>query len=101
MDYRTMTTEELAEIERYAYLQLNFNAAIEIDDFRKFYGKIVEVVKGRKVPLHTVGKVFWVKRRNYSKYADPWGIYSATTVGIKTDDGTTYFTNCKNVVVIE
>ena len=62
-------------------------------------GKTVKVVKGRKVPIGTVGKVFWRKKVNYDKY-NRW--YNATyRLGIKDDDGNVYWTNESNVEVVD
>lgn len=99
-DYKNKTDQELATIEFYAIANGNHNAAQEIRDFREFYGQIVEVFKGRKVPIGTRGEVFFVKRKNFGKYADPWGVYSATIIGIIDDDGNKFYTNCENCRVI-
>ena len=100
-DYRNKTDEELREIEFWAIANGNHNAAQEVRDFREFYGKIVEVFKGSKVPVGTRGKVFFVKRKNFGKYADPWGIYSTTIVGIIDDAGNKFYTNCQNCRIID
>ena len=52
-------------------------------------GQTVEVVKGRKVPVGTVGVVFWV-----ADLPDQWGI---TKVGFKDGAGDKHFTNIDNV----
>jgi hypothetical protein len=52
-------------------------------------GKVVKVVKGRKVPVGTTGEVIW--------YGD--GKWSAR-VGIKDADGTVYWTAASNVEVV-
>ncbi|MGE4526573.1 MAG: hypothetical protein AB7D24_11890 [Sphaerochaeta sp.] len=55
-------------------------------------GKLVEVVKGRKVPIGTIGTIFSVKRNDYSEYN--------ACVMIKTEDGkylNTYLFNLKPV----
>jgi len=101
MDYRSMTTGQLDQLRAEAVRRGNLNAVCEIADFQDIYGKRVRVVKGRKVPLGTEGTVFWVKRYDNSKYGDPWGIYSVTKVGIKSDAGnTTYFTAIGNIELI-
>lgn len=97
--YSSMTGEQLMELEIALTVRGNFDAAMEISDFRKVFGKTVEVVKGRKVPKGTVGTCFWVKRYNYSRYPDPDGLYSNTRIGIKTEEGQVYFTSIKNVIV--
>lgn len=101
MDYRRMTTDTLHKLEFEAISRGNYNAAREISEFVEFFGKTVEVVKGRKVPIGISGKCFWLKRYDNSKYGDPWGIYSSTRIGIKTEDGEAYFTALDNVVIKE
>ena len=98
--YRNMTPEELAELHFYFVSHGNANAAVEVSQFREYYNKFVRVVKGRKVPIGTEGRVFWLKRYDNSKHGDPWGIYSSTRVGIKTADGSTHFTALDNVAII-
>lgn len=100
MDYRKMTAEQLQELQFQAVYRGNLNAGVEIADFMRVYEKRVRVVKGRKVAKGTEGVVFWVKRYDNSKYGDPWGIYSVTKIGIKADDGKTYFTAIGNVVIV-
>jgi len=100
MNYSKMSQKELVELEFEALRRGNLNAAGEIADFRKFYGKRVRVVKGRKVPIGTEGVVFWLKRYDNSKYGDPWGIYSNTRIGLKDDNGDAYFTAIDNVILI-
>ena len=100
-DYINKSEEELAAIESWAISNGNHNAAREVRDFREFYSKNVEVFKGRKVPVGTRGKVFWLKRKNFGKYADPWGLQSATIVGIIDRDGNKFYTNCNNCRVID
>ena len=101
MDYRRMTAEELHRLEFEAISRGNFNAAREISEFIEYFGKTVEVVKGRKVPKGVYGKCFWLKRYDNSKYGDPGGIYSSTRIGLKTEDGKTYFTSLDNVEIKE
>lgn len=96
-----MTDRQLLELQTALTVRGNLNAATEVSEFRKFYGKTVRVVKGRKVPKGTTGKCFWTKRYDYSRHGDPWGIYSSTRIGIKTPDGEVYFTNVNNVVINE
>lgn len=52
-------------------------------------GDKVRVVKGRKVPVGTTGKVFWVGDSQYGE-----------RVGIKDGDGETHWTALANVVVL-
>ena len=101
MKYYEMTDEELLKLQMAFTARGNLNAATEISEFREVFGKTVEVVKGRKVPKGTTGKCFWVKRYDYSRYGDPWGIYSDTRVGIRTSDGEVFFTSFDNVIIKE
>ena len=101
MDYRNMTKEQLESLRAECCIRGNANASVEIADFIKLYNKQVKVVKGRKVPKGTTGIVFWVKRYDYSKYGDPWGIYSDTKIGIRDEWGNAHFTSSRNVEIIE
>ena len=96
-----MTDEELLKLQMTFTARGNLNAATEISEFREIFGKTVEVVKGRKVSKGTIGKCFWVKRYDYSRYGDPWGIYSNISVGIRTPDGEVFFTSFDNVIIKE
>lgn len=98
--YSSMTNEQLLELQTNLTARGNYNAAVEVSDFLKLFNKTVKVVKGRKVPRGTIGTCFWVKRYNYSRYKDAWGIYSDTRIGIRTADGEVHFTSSKNVEVI-
>lgn len=100
MDYRKMSEADLYRLKFEAISRGNFNAASEISEFIEYYGKTVKVVKGRKVPKGTTGRCFWLKKYDNSKYGDPWGIYSTTKIGIKAEDGETYFTALNNVEIV-
>nr|DAX92158.1 MAG TPA: hypothetical protein [Caudoviricetes sp.] len=100
MDLRNYTEKQLLELNFYFISKGNLNAATYVNDYRKFFGKTVEVVKGRKVPKGIKGVVFWLKRQCYGKYGDPWGIYSTTRCGLKTEEGTVYWTDIKNLELI-
>lgn len=60
--------------------------------------KTVKVVKGRKVPLGTVGTVFWRKSCNYDKYNRWW--HNVMRLGIKDSAGNVYWINESNVEVM-
>ncbi len=62
-------------------------------------GKEVIVVKGRKVPIGTVGTIFWVKEENYDRYNRYCG--KTTRLGIKDKDGNVYWTYADNVEVFD
>lgn len=67
-------------------------------------GKTVRVVKGRKVPIGTVGCVFWQERARkfgWERYHEPRVLRAEHyRLGIKTADGETFFMNGGNVEVI-
>lgn len=73
-------------------LEVDRNNATKVE-----VGKIVKVVKGRKVPIGTVGTVFWQKEVNYDRYGR-W--YNAQMrIGIKDEKGNVWWLNQQNVVV--
>lgn len=90
-DYSKMTTEELNKVFLFAASCDNNNAMLEINAFKNFYGKTIKVIKGRKVPLGTCGKVFYVARKNYSSYPDRFGLNSVTILGFKDENGKSFF----------
>lgn len=100
-DMAKLSEEQLAELNYRLVAQGNLNAALEVKHFRNVYNRVARVVKGRKVPIGTQGTVFWVKRYDYSKHGDPWGIYSDTKVGIRDAAGKAWFTSIENIEVIE
>jgi hypothetical protein len=55
-------------------------------------GKTVKVVKGRKVPVGTVGRVFWMGEDQYRE--------GQMRVGIATADGSKHYTAATNVEVL-
>jgi len=66
------------------------------DDVKK--GQEVLVVRGKKTPLGTKGRVFWVGGPYfYSSWQSRHGGDGSYRVGIMTADGTTHFTDVKNV----
>ena len=97
MNYAGLSRKHSLKFE--AIKRGNLNAATEIDEFMDYFGKTVVVVKGRKVAKGTTGTVFWLKRYDYSKYGDPWGIYSKTRIGIKDSSGEVFFTSLDNVTL--
>jgi hypothetical protein len=56
-------------------------------------GRFAKVIKGRKVPVGTQGRIFFV---GLSSFND-----STTRVGIQTGDGQKHYTNAENVEVIQ
>lgn len=55
----------------------------------------VKVVKGKKVPIGTVGKVFWMTAKSYDF------VSTTVIVGIKDEEEKVYFTNANNVEIIK
>lgn len=91
------TDEQLSHLQFEMACRGNAVAGLAISYFRQFYGKNVRVVKGRKVPKGTVGVCFWMGSRDYSRYGDPWGIYTKFRVGIRDDEGQVYWTSLDNI----
>ena len=70
-------------------LQMNrYEIDAEEDRLKVAYGKQIVVVRGRKVPLGTTGRCFWVGETKYG-----------TRVGFETADGETMWTAKSNVAV--
>lgn len=92
-----MTDEQIEQIKFALIAKGNMTACGRINDVREWYGKTVRVYKGRKVPVGTIGEVFWVGWHCRSPYGDPWGIYTTTRVGIKDWRGDVYWTALDNV----
>ena len=90
----------LTKLEQQYALQGNFFKARLVGDFRDTYGKRVKVVRGRKVPLGTVGECFWMGATNYKKYLDYWGIGVVVRIGIRDDAGAVHWTALDNVEVL-
>lgn len=95
------SAEELEELALIMAERGNMRALGLINEVREYAHKRVVVVKGRKVPVGTEGEVFWMGSRDYSKYGDPWGIYTYVRVGIRTDSGDVHWTDVNNIKVIE
>jgi len=100
MDLKGRSPEELDRLEFELARRENLNAALRVSEFRKYFGKTVKVVKGRKVPKGTVGECFWMGCTDYSKYGDPWGIYTHVRVGIRDTDGNVHWTALDNVELV-
>lgn len=94
------TPDQLNELALALAARGNMRALGLISDVQKYYHKTVKVVKGRKVPIGTVGECFWMCSYDNSKYGDPWGIYTTVRIGIKDDDGNVYWTSLNNVEVV-
>jgi hypothetical protein len=65
-----------------------YNIEVEKKTIRKY--KEVKVVCGRKVPIGTVGRVFWIGQTQFGQ-----------KVGIETASGQRHFTSINNVEVIQ
>ncbi len=102
------TPDVIAKASAYASkLRLEDLKARAAADARKpAVGKTVKVVKGRKVPLGTVGEVFWAGEgrsfRPAPRYkTGAWSMKGALRLGIKTADGAKYFLAATNVEVVD
>lgn len=100
-DLCRMSAGELDELRNYMAARENLNVCQRIDEVERFYGKTIKVVKGRKVPLGTIGECFWMGSFDNSKYGDPWGIYTTVRIGLKTPEGQVYWTALNNVEVVD
>ena len=78
-DYQTYLAAKAVETE----------AAVENGEIVK--GQTIEVCKGRKIPVGTVGIIFWI--------ADAADRYGVIKVGFTTTAGEKHFTNIENVRV--
>lgn len=97
--FRSMTTEQRNEYYMACAMRENAGALMELGAFEKYLDRKVRVVKGRKVPIGTIGTVFWIGMRNYSKYGNWWSW--EVRVGLKTEDGETFFTSEGNILLEE
>lgn len=61
-------------------------------------GKVVKVVKGRKVPVGTTGEVFWTKDVTYGI---GYQSNEVTRIGIKDKEGNIHWTYAHNVEVVD
>ena len=94
-EFRKMSPESISDYRMFCLTRQNAGALMEIDAFEKYLDKEVKVVKGKKVPLGTTGKVFWIGMRNYSQYGNWWSW--EVRIGFKDADGATYFTSEENI----
>lgn len=92
-----LSSEELEKLEFALVCRGEMNAAARAKEVRMFYGKRVVVVKGRKIPKGITGECFWMAAKCYSRYGDPWGIYTVVRIGIKDDEGNIWWTALDNV----
>lgn len=88
------SAEEYTDLYMYAVNHDNTQAAIEIEQHRRFFGQNVEVIKGRKVPIGTNGEVIYLSRKHYGQ--SQWFGYE-TYIGIIDDNGTIHYTNINNI----
>lgn len=89
--------EALEKLEFSLVAKGNMNAAARVKEVRTFYHKRVKVVKGRKIPKGITGECFWMGAKCYSRYGDPWGIYTCVRIGIRDDEGNIWWTALDNV----
>ena len=97
LDQRIYRSDEITEIIHYAYERDNMEAVVEASDHLKLFGKTVKVVKGRKVPIGTVGHVYYLARKHYGN--NSWFGFD-TRIGIRTSEGRTYSLSADNVAVV-
>ena len=98
VEFRAMSPESLTQYRQVCLERQNAGALMEVDAFVKYLDKEVKVVKGRKVPVGTVGKVFWIGMANYSKYGNWWSW--EVRVGFKDEGGETYFVSERNIELV-
>lgn len=96
-----LSEQEIHAIEMHMASTGNMRALGLIADVKMYYHKQVKVVKGRKVPKGTTGECFWMGSNDYSKYGDPWGIYTTVRIGIRDDEGKVWWTSLDNVELID
>jgi len=92
------TPTEYDAMFMFAMQRDNLSAASELRDHEKFFGKTVEVFKGRKVPHGTRGVVVYFKSTNYS--GQPivgW----RTRIGLKDTEGNVFYTAIDNIRLCE
>ncbi len=100
MDLVKYSPEALERISNFMWRNGNFCAVRNIAEFRDTFGYMVKVVRGRKVKHGTIGRCFWMGTRRYTKYADYWGVFTHTRIGIRDEAGNVYWTSIDNVEVI-
>lgn len=93
--FRAMTAKQKSDYRMVCATRENAGALMELSAFEDYLDKTVEVVKGRKVSIGTRGVVFWIGMRNYSQYGNWWSW--EVRLGLKTENGETFFTAERNV----
>ena len=93
--------QSLDEMVKYFASVGNTRALGAISLVREYRNATVRVVKGRKVPIGTVGNIFWLGSYCHSPYGDPWGIYTTYRCGLRDENGNVHWTSLNNVEVIE
>nr|DAI82554.1 MAG TPA: hypothetical protein [Caudoviricetes sp.] len=94
LQQKRYSDKEYHNLYMYAMQANNLEAAIEIEQHRRFFGQHVEVIKGRKVPIGTKGEIVYLARKHYGQ--NQWFGYE-TYVGIVDENGTTHYTNINNI----
>lgn len=87
------TPDEYSEMFMFFMKNDNLSASAELRDHEKFFGKIVKVMRGRKVPHGTQGVVVYFKSTHYGGQWFEWH----TRIGIKDKDGNVFYTALNNV----
>ena len=93
MEQRRYSDKEYHDMFLYEAAKDNYAMMHLIQMHEELFDREVEVVKGRKVPIGTKGRVVWMGTRNYGYN---W-VNMEVRVGILDADGNRYFTNADNV----
>ena len=101
MALRGETHETMLSIVRYHESHNKPIEALCVNAFYHTYGQSVKVVRGRKIPIGTVGECFWM---GYKPYGYIRGgsdeVSKALRIGIRDAAGEVYWTTLNNVEVI-
>lgn len=97
MKLHKMSVNELENYRQYCVQTGNTKALAEYNDFIRFYGKVIKVIKCTKLQKGIIGTVFYVERIHYGRAE--WTGWS-TRIGFKTSDGQVFFTNKDNIKLV-
>ncbi|QVK19737.1 hypothetical protein KHQ81_15360 (plasmid) [Mycoplasmatota bacterium] len=97
LENRRYTDEEYSNMRMFMIKKDNLQAVTEISDHQKFFGKDVEVYKGRKLPIGTRGIVISLKTQHFAQSV--WRGWT-TKVGIETDDNKILYTYLDNIRLV-
>lgn len=97
MKLNRMTESEIERYREYCIQAGNTAALTEINEHRQFFGNLVKVVKGRKIPHGTKGIVFYVERVHYGYQ---WWKGWSTRIGFRDESDNVFFTDSNNLEVV-